>query len=110
MFQGRDLLDLGKNIMDDNSWKFHYAHLPQKNNLSMYMANRSQYHRLSENGHIREYDLATCHKCTFQYPVNSPSPNIICNDDGATNANAKPMQSNDKAQNIMPSYKMYKHF
>lgn len=74
----------------------------------MFMANRSQYHRLGANGLVREYTLATCRTCTFQYPVNSP--NIIYNDDGAINANAKPIRSNEKAQNNLPSFKMYTQF
>lgn len=75
------------------------------------MANRSQYHRLGANGLNREYDLASCKKCTFQFPVNSPNTNTIPNDDGANNANAKPIRSNEKAQtNNLPSFKMYKHF
>lgn len=106
-YQGRDILDLAKNLKD-SSWKFQYAQLPDKN-MAMFMANRSQYHRLGANGLNREYDLASCQKCTFQFPVNSP--NIIFNDVGAKNANAKPiMRSNEKAQNNMPSFKMYKHF
>lgn len=105
-YQGRDILDLAKNLTD-STWKFQYARLPD-NNVSMFMANRSQYHRLGANGLNREFDLASCQKCTFQFPVNSPNTTI--SDDGATNANAKPIQSIEKAQNNLPSFKMYKHF
>lgn len=107
-YQGRDILDLGKNLTD-SSWKFQYARLPD-NNVSMFMANRSQYHRLGANGLNREYELATCHKCTFPFPVNSP--NITYNIDGAKNANndGANAKSNEKAQNNLPSFKMYKHF
>ncbi|XP_037034068.1 uncharacterized protein LOC119072866 [Bradysia coprophila] len=85
-YAGRDILDLAKNLTD-SSWKFQYADLPN-NNVTMFMQNRSQYHRLGADGLNCEYDLATCAECTFQFPV----------------------MSNDKAQPKMPSIKMYKHF
>lgn len=66
------------------------------------MANRSQYHRLGANGLKCEYDMASCKKCTFQYPVHNP--NIIFNHDGAT----RPALA--RAQDNLPSFKMYKHF
>jgi len=101
-YQGRDILDLAKNLTYKNtSWKFQYARLPD-NNVAMFMANRSQYHRLGANGLNREYDLAVCRTCTFQFPVNSP--NIIYNNDGATNV------LHEKPKNNLPSFKMYKHF
>lgn len=45
-YQNRDVLDLGANITDSR-FKFRYAVLPT-NNLNMFFANRSQYHRLGE--------------------------------------------------------------
>lgn len=86
-YNGRDILDLAKNLTDNNAWKFQYADLPN-NNVQMFMANRSQYHRLGADGLNCEYDLASCPRCAFKYPVMSPG----------------------KAQNNMPSVKMYKHF
>lgn len=108
-YRGRDVLDLAKNLTD-TTWKFQYARLPE-NNVSMFMANRSQYHRLGANGLNREYDMATCNKCTFQFPVINPNINFML-DGGAPHAQQPPAQQmNDTAQNNnMPSFKMYKHF
>lgn len=67
---GRDILDLHQNLTD-SKWNLQTAILPQQN-VQMYFANRSQYHRLGKSGHIQEYSLTTCHEsCGFKYPVHS---------------------------------------
>lgn len=63
---GRDILDICSNI--NNSWNIRYTYLPE-NNFQMYLANRSQYHRLSATWNTREYSLDICRRCYFQYPV-----------------------------------------
>lgn len=63
---GRDILDIWSNI--NNSWNIRYTYLPE-NNFQMYLANRSQYHRLSATWNTREYSLDMCRRCYFQYPV-----------------------------------------
>lgn len=69
-YNGRDILDLGANINPDK-WTLRYTYLPENNNMPMYLANRSQYHRLGPNGHIQDYSLVRCEHCDFQYPINS---------------------------------------
>lgn len=67
MYGGRDILDFCGNIAN-NSWYIQYTYLPEKN-ISMCLANRSQYHRLSGSWDAKESKLDTCRKCSFQYPV-----------------------------------------
>lgn len=80
---GRDILDLGKHIKNPEKF-IQYAELPE-NNLKMFLTNRSQYHRLSENGQNQEYDLAQCNNCDLIYPVNGYDNS---NDGVYINANA----------------------
>lgn len=70
MYNGRDILDFCANIAN-KSWNVQYTHLPE-NNFPMYLANRSQYHRLGASWNTKEYTLDTCRKCLFQYPVKYP--------------------------------------
>lgn len=70
MYGGRDILDFCGNIAN-NSWHIQYTYLPEKN-ISMCLANRSQYHRLSGSWDAKESKLDTCRKCSFQYPVKTP--------------------------------------
>ena len=67
MYQQRNILDLGSHL-NDRTWMFAYAHLPS-NNLQMFLNNRSQYHRLSENSTPPEYDIDACNFCEFQSPI-----------------------------------------
>lgn len=77
---GRNILDLGANLNDNNNntrvWQpfVRYSHLPE-NNLKMFLQNRSQYHRLGANGHLQEYALVNCKCCDFIYPVNGYNNN-----------------------------------
>lgn len=66
MYNGRDILDICSNIK--NSWNVRYTYLPE-NNFTMYLANRSQYHRLGSSWNTKEYSLDLCTRCCFQYPV-----------------------------------------
>lgn len=66
IYNGRDILDICSNIK--NSWNIRYTYLPE-NNFQMYLANRSQYHRLGESYNTREYSLDICRRCYFQHPV-----------------------------------------
>lgn len=70
MYGGRDILDFCGNIAN-NSWYIQYTYLPEKN-ISMCLANRSQYHRLSGSWDAKESKMDTCRKCSFQYPVKTP--------------------------------------
>lgn len=67
IYNGRDVLDFCSNI-GNQSWNVQYTYLPE-NNFPMYLANRSQYHRLGASWNTKEYTLSTCRKCLFQYPV-----------------------------------------
>lgn len=70
MYGGRDILDFCANI-SNKSWHVQYTYLPEKN-ISMCLANRSQYHRLSATWDAKESKMDTCRKCSFQYPVKTP--------------------------------------
>lgn len=70
MYGGRDILDLCGNI-SNKSWYVQYTYLPEKN-ISMCLANRSQYHRLSASWDAKESKMDTCRRCSFQYPVKTP--------------------------------------
>lgn len=75
LYNGRDILDLGGNIQTNSKrWNLRYTYLPENNNIPMFLANRSQYHRLGANGHIQDYSLIKCENCDFQYPINSGGP------------------------------------
>lgn len=76
MYGGRDILDFCGNIAN-KSWHIQYTFLPEKN-ISMCLANRSQYHRLSANWDAKlETKMDTCRKCSFQYPVKTPDYQCI---------------------------------
>lgn len=70
IYGGRDILDFCGNIAN-KSWYIQYTYLPEKN-ISMCLANRSQYHRLSVGWDPKGAKLDTCRKCAFQYPVKVP--------------------------------------
>lgn len=76
--------------LKDYSWNMRYAELPE-NNLTMFLANRSQYHRLGTNGHIQEYSLNKCQCCDFKYPVNNYSYNT-------SNVSTLPIQQQQLSQ------------
>lgn len=66
MYGGRDILDFCANIAN-KSWYIQYTYLPEMN-ISMCLANRSQYNRLSTSWDAKEPKMDTCRKCSFQYP------------------------------------------
>lgn len=96
-YNGRDLLDLHGNLSDDK-WKLQYAVLPLRNNVQMFFANRSQYHRLGDSGLIQEYSMIKCQCCDFHYPVNNYSISIP----GANNINVTATATTVAANPISP--------
>uniref|UniRef100_A0A336LXK3 CSON009524 protein n=1 Tax=Culicoides sonorensis TaxID=179676 RepID=A0A336LXK3_CULSO len=97
---GRNILDLGANLNNNNSsnniWQhqgmYQFAHLPE-NNLKMFLENRSQYHRLGANGHLQEYALVNCKCCDFIYPNNGYN-----NINGSTSGNTNSVKTNINGQ------------
>lgn len=74
-YGGRNILDLGSNLAGAQAdWPLQYTNLPE-NNFPMYLANRSQYHRLGPSGHVQEFTVTVCScrsrngTCAFAYPV-----------------------------------------
>lgn len=64
---GRDLLDLGSNLA--TKFPMRATELPDKN-LSLFLQNRSQYHRLGKFGATETLSFANCkQRCGFTYPV-----------------------------------------
>lgn len=78
IYNGRDILDICSNFK--NSWNIRYTYLPE-NNFQMYLANRSQYHRLGDSYNTREYSLDICRRCYFQHPVKFQEPTVNNNSD-----------------------------
>ncbi|XP_059617209.1 uncharacterized protein LOC132262088 [Phlebotomus argentipes] len=81
MYGGRNIIDMGSNLTN-GSFKIRYTELPE-NNFSMFLMNRSQYHRLGAHGWIQEYTLIRCSCCGLMIPdqpelVPTPGPNSIC--------------------------------
>lgn len=80
-YEGRNVLDLASNLAGGNAaWPLKYTLLPE-NNFPMYLANRSQYHRLGPN--IQEFTLGVCNchmkneMCAFPFPVDDhPTPDV----------------------------------
>ncbi|GAB0095863.1 uncharacterized protein DMENIID0001_112980 [Sergentomyia squamirostris] len=66
MYGGRNILDMGSNLTN-GSFKIRYTVLPE-NDYSMFLKNRSQYHRLGAQGHIQEYNLIRCSCCGLMIP------------------------------------------
>lgn len=67
IYNGRNILDLYNNVRTDSTcWDFRYSHLPEKNNISMFWANRSLYNRLGPNGLNPMYTISNCECCDFQ--------------------------------------------
>ncbi|XP_021942470.1 uncharacterized protein LOC110841322 isoform X8 [Zootermopsis nevadensis] len=68
MHEGRDVLDLFANITN-SSWLVTPTRL-QKNNLNLFFANRSQYHRLNMYGaKDKPFLWMKCKNCRFRIPV-----------------------------------------
>ncbi|XP_034232683.1 uncharacterized protein LOC117640345 [Thrips palmi] len=64
---GRDILDLGTNLVTQFPLKA--TELPEKN-LSLFLQNRSQYHRLGKFGTVEKLLFANCkEECGFTYPI-----------------------------------------
>lgn len=95
VLNGRNILDLGANLRSQQPGQsasfIQSAELPE-NNLNMFLANRSQYHRLGANGHIQEYALAKCTCCDLIYPTTGYNNNNIYN-----NANINTMTQEVRA-------------
>lgn len=69
--RGRNILDFESNVA--KSWIIPSAHLPE-HNIKVFMANRSQYHRLTPGWiDLPEHPMIKCGKCDFHYPVNEPT-------------------------------------
>lgn len=113
VLNGRNILDLGANLRSSppsqlgqpttSSSFVTSAELPA-NNLKMFLANRSQYHRLGANGHIQEYALAKCTCCDFIYPTNGYSNNIYNNTNGSLNQmanDARTVEENSMAAGVL---------
>jgi hypothetical protein len=104
-YKGRNILDLHSNL-NDNQWKFSPALLPE-NNFKMYLANRSQYHRLSNNSHIQDYSLLKCQCCDFRYPVENYKYNLsgaAAANHNVNNNNKNNYQANNNYININNNY------
>lgn len=70
---GRDILDLGANLV--TQFPLRATELPEKS-LSLFLQNRSQYHRLGKFGTIEKLHFADCKtKCGFSFPV-PPGENL----------------------------------
>lgn len=68
---GRDVLDFESNVA--RSWIIPATHLPE-HNIKMFMANRSQYHRLTPAwAEAADHPMVNCGKCDFKYPAYEPS-------------------------------------
>lgn len=100
IYNGRDILDFSANI-GNQSWNVNYTYLPE-NNFQMYLANRSQYHRLSANWNTKGYILDTCRKCFFQYPVKFPHDQMVCGDssDNVSTTNTNTITNINKNNNM----------
>ncbi|XP_055901925.1 homeobox protein 2-like [Eupeodes corollae] len=73
-YNGRNVLDLYNNLETNSStWNFRYSHLPEKNNISMFWANRSLYNRLGPNGLTPVYTISKCECCDFQFTSDCPN-------------------------------------
>lgn len=76
-YNGRNVLDLYKNVeTNSTNWNFRYSHLPERNNISMFWANRSLYNRLGPNGLTPVYTINKCECCDFQYTSDCPNSNL----------------------------------
>lgn len=110
VLNGRNILDLGANLnlkstsSSESTTAFvASAELPT-NNLKMFLANRSQYHRLGANGHIQEYALAKCTCCDLIYPVNGYGNNTFSNTYGSANVmtnDARPAEENSLSSGVL---------
>lgn len=70
MHEGRDILNFEANVSKSQSWSIQYANLPETN-FNMFMANRSQYHRLAPDWQDAPDQLMEkCGKCDFHIPAN----------------------------------------
>lgn len=64
---GRDILDLGANLV--TQFPLRATELPEKN-LTLFLQNRSQYHRLGKFGTVEKLYFADCKKkCGFSFPI-----------------------------------------
>lgn len=79
VYNGRDILDFESNVAN-KSWYTQAAHLPE-HNIHMFMANRSQYHRLASAWtETIDYPTEKCGHCNFVFPVSEPTENQPAND------------------------------
>lgn len=65
-YGGRNILDLGANLTQ--SCNVQYTHLPDFN-FPMYLANRSQYHRLGAGWDSHDIKCTLCRRCGFRFPT-----------------------------------------
>lgn len=73
-YNGRNVLDLYNNMQQKSTtWNFRYSHLPERNNISMFWANRSLYNRLGPNGLTPVYTISKCECCDFQFTNDCPN-------------------------------------
>ncbi|XP_055852235.1 uncharacterized protein DDB_G0287625-like [Episyrphus balteatus] len=73
-YNGRNVLDLYNNLeTNSTTWNFRYSHLPERNNISMFWANRSLYNRLGPNGLTPVYTISKCECCDFQFTSDCPN-------------------------------------